>query len=63
MSCSVKKAKIDGASNMAIESTLYEARTENIVANDPDLLQEVQDEYGIYMARPDNMFMEYTNTK
>ena len=67
MACSVKKAKVDGdQSSKPIKSSLYEARMENVVPNDPDLLEEVQKTlkqenplYGInYMARPD-MYMEY----
>ena len=68
MDCSIKKAKIDGdKSSKPIKSSLYEAQMENVVPNDPDLLEEVQKTlkkenplYGInYMARPDNMYMDY----
>ena len=49
MACSVKKAKVDGdQSSKPIKSSLYEARMENVVPNDPDLLEEVQKSHPHY---------------
>ena len=48
MGCSVKKAKVDGdQSSKPIKSSLYEARMENVVPNDLDLL-EVQKSHPHY---------------